>query len=432
MRILVLGAAVSGQAAARLARSVGHRVTVFEGTPGRGTELLAEGISVVNGDWDRSLLEGIDTVVASPGFSIRSAPCLDAFERGVPLVSELEFGAQHLSSRLVAITGTNGKTTVTELTTAMLERGGIDAVAAGNIGLAVSDVARFDRQPEVIVVEASSFQLATIARFHPEVSVILNIAPDHLDWHGSFEAYARAKLRIVENQQPDDLLVFGADDPEVARRVASLRVRRVPVSGSSQPEGGVGPSDGVVGWEGVELSLDALARRDQAFVVDVAAALVASLRMGANGRGIAAAAAAYEPAAHRRRVVSVRAGIAYVDDSKATNPHAALAAVAAYPSVVLIAGGRNKGLDLSGLATAPNLIALVTLGEAAGELERAATVPVRNAHSMDEAVAMATAAAQPGTTVLLAPGCASFDMYENYAARGEAFVHAVRRLMEAG
>ena len=431
MRVLVLGAAVSGQAAARLAQSVGNRVVVFDGTPGRGSELLADGISVVNGDWDPGLLEGIDTVVTSPGFSIRSTPCVDAFERGVPLVSELEFGARHLSGRLVAITGTNGKTTVTELTAAMLDRGGIDAVAAGNIGLAVSEVARFDQQPDVVVVEASSFQLATISGFHPEVSVILNIAPDHLDWHGSFEAYAAAKMRIAENQAHDDLVVFGADDPEVVRRVASLHVRRVPVSGLVQPEGGVGPSDGVIRWEDVELPLDMLARRDAAFLVDVAAALVSSVRMGADGAGVAAAAAEYEPAAHRRRVVATRTGISYVDDSKATNPHAALAAVAAYPSVVLIAGGRNKGLDLSDLVTADNLVSVITLGEAAEELERAATVPTRRAESMDEAVAMATTDARPGTTVLLAPGCASFDMFENYAARGDAFVRAVQRLMEA-
>lgn len=432
MRVLVLGAAVSGRAAARLARSVGHQVVVFDGTPGRGSELLADGISVVNGEWDRDLLDGIDTVVASPGFSIRSGPCLDTFEHGVPLMSELEFGARHLDGRVAAITGTNGKTTVTELTAAMLDSAGVHAVAAGNIGLAVSDVALWDRQPDVIVVEASSFQLATISEFQPEVAVILNIAPDHLDWHGSFEAYAAAKLRIIENQAPDDLLVFGADDPEVALRVSSGRSRRVPVSGSSLPEGGLGPADGHLSWDDIAIPLDGLVRRDAAFVVDVAAALVTADRMGASEEGIVAAALGYQPAPHRRRVVASRAGITYVDDSKATNPHAALASVASFPSVVLIAGGRNKGLDLSDLATAPTLTELVTLGEAAAELEKAAVVPVRRAESMTEAVAIATAAARPGTTVLLAPGCASFDMYESYSARGDDFVQAVQRLMEAG
>ncbi len=432
MRTLVLGAAVSGRAAALLARSKGHRVVVFDGIPGRGDELLAQGVAVVTGDWDGDLLDGIDIVVASPGFSIRSEPCLATFERGVPLMSELEFGFRHLESRVIAVTGTNGKTTVTELTSEMLRRSGIDVVAAGNIGLAVSDVALTENHPDVVVAEASSFQLATISEFHPEVAVILNIAPDHLDWHGSFEAYAAAKLRITENQIASDLLTYGADDPEVVRRIASGDAHRVPVSGRSRPPAGVGPADDRLEWKGIDLPLTALVRRDEPFVIDVAAALVAAERMGADADGALAAASSYVPAAHRRQIVATRSGITYVDDSKATNPHAALASVASYPAVVLIAGGRNKGLDLTDLATAPTIATLVTIGEAAEELERSATVPVSRAESMEEAVALATAAARPGTTVLLAPGCASFDWYDDYAARGDDFVRAVQRLLEAG
>ena len=430
MRVLVLGAAVSGRAAARLARRDGHRVLVFDGSPGQGQDLLAEGISVVNGDWHPELLEGMDLVVASPGFSIRSAPCIDTIERGVELVSELEFGTRHLRSRIVAVTGTNGKTTVTELTASMLDRGGVAAVAAGNIGLAASEVALAEEHPEVVVLEASSFQLATIDRFHPAVAVILNIAPDHLDWHGSFEAYARAKARIFENQTPSDLVVYGADDDEVVRRVGAAAAEKVPVSGLERPEGGAGPEDGHLRWEDVAIPIGSLARDDAAFLIDVGAAAVAADRMGASPAGIAGAAAAYAPAAHRRRTVAEKAGISYVDDSKATNPHAAAAAVAAFPSVVLIAGGRNKGLDLSELASAPNLRAVVTMGEAAAEIEAATDAPTRRAASMAEAVALATAAARVGDTVLLAPGCASFDMFENYGERGDAFVRAVEQLME--
>lgn len=188
----------------------------------------------------------------------------------------------------------------------------------------------------------------------------------------------------------------------------------------------------MVEWNDVSLDVTELARSDVPYVLDVVAALVAADRMGAHPAGITTAAVDYRPAAHRRQVVGSRAGVTYVDDSKATNPHAALAAVGSFDSVVLIAGGRNKGLDLTGLASAPNVKALVTMGEAAGELEGAATVSHSRASSMDEAVALATELAAPGDTVLLAPGCASFDMFENYGTRGDAFVEAVRRQLEAG
>lgn len=431
MRILVLGGAVSGRAAALLAREAGDSVTVFDGDPARGAALLSEGVGVVTGEWEPDLLEGVDLVVASPGFSIRSAPCLDTIERGLPLISEMEYGSRHLTSRLTAVTGTNGKTTVTELTAAMLSQSGIDAIAAGNIGLAVSEVAARHDQPEVVVVEASSFQLATIDAFRPDAAVVLNLAPDHLDWHGSFTNYATSKARIFENQHADDIVVYGADDPEVARLVEAAPSIRIPVSGRRHPSGGCGPVDGQLMWSGEQIALDSLLRRDESFVVDVAAAWVAASHLGATVDGVAAAAAEFQPAAHRRRVVTEAAGITYVDDSKATNPHAAVAAVAAFPSVVLIAGGRNKGLDLSGLAQAPNLVHLITLGEAAAELESASNVPTQRARDMDEAVAMATAAAAAGDTVLLAPGCASFDMYDDYRARGHAFAAAVNKLLEA-
>lgn len=430
MRLLVLGAAVSGRATAQLAEVVGDRVTVFDGDPNRGAELIARGLSVVTGDWERDLLDGVDLVVASPGFSIRSAPVLDAFEAGVGVISEMEYGSRHLESRIAAVTGTNGKTTVTELTAAMLRESGVDAVAAGNIGLAVSEVAAQPEHPTVVVVEASSFQLTTIDTFHPDAAVFLNLAPDHLDWHGSFEAYAAAKTRILERQGAHDLVVYGADDAEVSRRVATAVGRLVPVSGRHQPEGGSGPADGRLVYDREAISFDALPRTDESFVVDAAAAWVAASHFGGRRDGVERALTAYRPAAHRRMVVATAAGITYVDDSKATNPHAAVAAVAAYPSVVLIAGGRNKGLDLSSLATATPLRHLVTMGEAADELARAATVPTDHASNMDEAVAIATSVAGSGDTVLLAPGCASFDMFDDYRARGAAFAEAVNRLLE--
>ncbi|GIU92921.1 MAG: hypothetical protein KatS3mg011_1827 [Acidimicrobiia bacterium] len=227
-RTLVLGAAVSGVAAARLAARLGSRVVVYDSNPATAAEALRLGFSAVGGEWDPSLLEGVDLVVTSPGFGERSAPITDALERGVPVISELEFGWRKLGVPTVAVTGTNGKTTVTSMVSAMLRRSGIEAPAVGNIGTPISDLV--SRPVDVAVVEASSFQLRFIDRFHPRVAVVTNVAPDHLDWHPSFVAYREAKARIVENQDEHDVAVFDADDPGAVEVASRTRGRRIPAS----------------------------------------------------------------------------------------------------------------------------------------------------------------------------------------------------------
>ena len=210
MRTLIIGGAVSGSAAARLAARLGYRVTVYDSDPAVGQSVLAEGFSVMEGPWSADVLAGMELVIVSPGVPERAAPITDALEAGVPLWSELEFAARSIDAPLVAVTGTNGKTTVTSLIAEMLQASGLRAIGAGNIGTALSDVAggRWD----AVAVEASSFQLRFIEEFHPHVAVLLNLAPDHLDWHGSFSAYGQAKARIFENQTEADVLIYDRDD----------------------------------------------------------------------------------------------------------------------------------------------------------------------------------------------------------------------------
>jgi UDP-N-acetylmuramoylalanine--D-glutamate ligase len=427
VRLLVLGAGVSGVAVAGLARRHGHVVTVYDESRVMPGPLLELGVGVVSGGWEAALLDGVDLVVASPGFSERSLPVVETLELGIPIWSELEYAWRLLEDRpVVAVTGTNGKTTVTRLTATMLAESGIATVAAGNIGTALSDVV--EEEWEVAVVEASSFQLRFIDRFHPPSAALLNLASDHLDWHGSPQAYASAKARIFERQTTGDLLVFDADDPgasaAVRRAVATLH----PVSASHHPEGGSGVEAGELVLPALKVPVDDLGSADPAHVVDMAAAAVLALDRGAGPDAVLATLRGFRPAAHRRAVVGTVKGVTYVDDSKATNPHAALAALAAYPSVVLIAGGLSKGLDLTPLARSDNLVALVGIGTSGPELARAAGDMGHTAGSMDEAVDLAAALAGPGDTVLLAPGAASFDQFHSYAERGDSFVSAVRRL----
>jgi UDP-N-acetylmuramoylalanine--D-glutamate ligase len=383
---------------------------------------------VLGGPWDQRLLTGVDLVVTSPGVPEHSAPLRAALEAGLTVWGELELAARHLTAPLLAVTATNGKTTITQMAVEMLQASGLRAAAVGNIGVPLADAVGADW--EVLVVEASSFQLRFTEAFHPRAAVLLNVAPDHLDWHGDFAAYLAAKARIHRNQGPEDLLVHDADDPGALRAVAEARARRLPVSGQRRPAGGSGFEGGRLWLGGLGFDLERDGPVDPIYLVDAAAAGSAALELGATPEGVAAALRAFRPPHHRREVVGCWGGVTWVDDSKATNPHAAVAAIRACESVVLIAGGRNKGLDVAAISTEPGVRYVIGLGEAGPEMVAAARAGIQ-VGSMDEAVALADRLAEPGDTVLLAPGCASFDMFQSYGHRGEVFSAAVRRLKEA-
>lgn len=426
MTALVIGAAISGRAAASLLRAQGHKVVIYDRDPAALAGAAAD--AAHGGEWDPALLDGIDLVVPSPGVPEHAPPLADAIGAGLTIWSELELGYRHAGLPVMAITATNGKTTITEAAAAMLNASGIRAAAVGNIGdpLSAVDPGRWD----VLVVEASSFQLRFVDSFHASAAVLLNVAPDHLDWHLTMDRYVAAKQRILERQTASDIVVFDADDPGAVAAVAGATARQVPVSGTRMPPAGWGRDGDAWHVEGVRVPLAELGRSDPTFVVDLAAAAAGAIHLGATVAGVATVAHTYRPGRHRRQLVGSWDGVDWVDDSKATNPHAAIAAIRSYRSVVLIAGGRAKGLDITPLAAEPNVRTLIAIGEAAPAL--LAVAPGASvANSITEAVALADAAARPGDTVLLAPGCASFDMFNSYADRGDRFAAAVLARKEA-
>lgn len=423
MRMLVLGAAVSGKAAANLAKKLGHEVSLYD-RRNVSREGLAD-FALHVGEWQHEILDDIEYVVTSPGFPEHVGPIPDIVRIGLPLVSEMEFAVGQLQVPYAAVTGTNGKTTVTAVAADMLSASGVTAIAAGNIGTALSDVVL--DPPEAVVIEASSFQLRFVDEFHPRAAAILNIAPDHLDWHRDINEYIAAKKRIFENQTADDILVFDADDAAATEAVAAAAARLVPVSGSRLPDGGSGVGGGGLVIGGVTYDKPDL---DRAYTMDLIAAAELASHLGATEHGIATTIARFVPGVHRRTLVGRWGDVAWVNDSKATNPHAAVASVEAFNSVVLIAGGRNKGLDLSPIVAVPSVRKVIGLGEASAEFE-AATDADRflAATDLEHAVALASEIAIPGDTVLLAPGCASFDMFDSYAARGDEFARLVNERM---
>jgi UDP-N-acetylmuramoylalanine--D-glutamate ligase len=427
MRMLVLGAGISGRGAISLASRLGYDVAVYDRDPAALTDLAD--ITTHSGGWQVEWLETVEVVVASPGIPEHAEPIVSAIETGVPIWGELEFAARHLTAPIVAVTGTNGKTTVTTLIAAMLEASGVAAVAAGNIGTALTDIVGLT--PDLIVVEVSSFQLRFVEKFAPAVAVLLNIAPDHLDGHQTFDRYREAKANLIKNAGPDIPLVFDVDDPEARAVAVNGSAQQVPVSGTERVLEGWGVEGDLLILDGLELPLDEVPIDDPAYLLDLAAAGTAAIIAGADPEAVAKVIRTFEPVIHRRTVVGTWTGITWIDDSKATNPHSARAAVAAYPSVVLIAGGRNKGLDLAPIVTHQNVRGVVAIGEAAGEIMSAAgKIPSIEAKSMEGAVAAAQSMAQPGDVVLLAPGCASFDMFDDYEQRGDVFRQAVRDMEE--
>ena len=436
--ILVVGLGASGSAAAVALQDLGAKVAVTDGNTSsaiqeRASGLRSRGIEVELGQ--HALADrGHDLAIVSPGIP-PTAPVLMALSAaGVPLWSEIELAFRLSSHRFLAITGTNGKTTATSLLAAMLEKAGVPSVAAGNIGLPALEAIHMVPPGGVIALEVSSFQLAAIDSFRPQVAVVLNIAEDHTDWHGSIEEYAAAKHRITENQTDGDVLLVNQNDPLSLATSNGSKAKIVHFSRSSAPVDGIGIAGDSLVWRGRNLMPAAeISLKGAAGLEDAVAAAGAALEFGLEVAPVVEALRSFEPLAHRSQLVATSDGISYIDDSKATNPHATLAAVEGLRDVILIAGGRSKGIDLTPLAsTAPPVSLVIALGEAKDEIAtvfegRAEVVLV---DSMEEAVAVAASRGKPGVSVLLSPGCASLDMYGSYAERGEHFARSVRQTID--
>jgi len=440
-RAVVLGLGVTGRAVARALRDHGVEVTavddhpsdaVLAAAPSLGVELL-----VAPSEQDLAgALAGADALLPSPGVPDGHPAFVVAERLEVPVLSEFDLAARWDDRPLVAITGTDGKTTVTTMVTDMLEASGRRAVACGNTETPLVE-AIADEATEVFVVEASSFRLGHSRRFRPSVAVWLNFAPDHLDVHESLAAYERAKARIWSDlTEGTGLAVANADDAVV------LANRNPLVETVTFGPAGSGADATVEGGslrlpDGTPLvAVDELPRALPHDVTNALAASVAALAAGADLDAVRAVLRRFQGLPHRVQLVAEADGVRWFDDSKATTPHATLAAVAGFDSVVLLAGGRNKDLDLAALAHAvPPVRAVVAMGEAADDVAAALAVRcevVAVTSSMTDVVAAAARLARPGDVVLLSPGCTSFDWFGSYAERGDAFAAAVRALVGEG
>jgi UDP-N-acetylmuramoylalanine--D-glutamate ligase len=440
-RPLVVGAARSGLAAARLLRRHGLDVRLCDQRPvlTMGAESL-DGVELSLGRDDPGVLDGRDVVIWSPGIALTHPIATRARELGVPVLSELELGFLAAHAPLVCVTGTNGKSTTTDLIGALLAAGGREVAVCGNIGRAICDVAESVSASGLLVVEVSSFQLETVDRLKPFVAAWLNLTPDHADRHGDFATYGAMKQRLFAHQDDGDYAVWNAEDPEVmSRRIGG----GTPLyfSRAAAVEQGAFTADGEIrlAWRGgVEplMPVDEVRLPGPHNQSNVLAALAATLPLEISPHALRETLRAYAGLAHRLETVAVIDGVTFVNDSKATNRDSMEVALASFVHpVVLIAGGRDKGQDFSPLRDLVKNRArhVVLIGEGASAIAGAWNgVPMSRAATLAEAVGAAFTAAKEAPegarVVLLSPGCASFDMFKDFEDRGARFKDEVAKL----
>lgn len=450
--VLILGLGKSGRAAARYCLSPAggaDSVTVADSCDDASTrEAAAElddtgtrvllGVDEVAGQWD--------VCIASPGIPPHSPLLVSALQASARTVSEIEFAFERSRSPWVAITGTNGKTTTTALVAHLLGEGGMSARLVGNIGTPAIEVVADAGEYEILVAEVSSFQLSLTSGFHPRVAVLLNITPDHIDWHGSLEAYSADKARIFANLGPDDTAVIDVDDPGSAPFAEAVAEKGCAVARVSLQEplpGGASLVDGMLTLEtrGGPVRLvpaEELLIRGAHNVSNALAAACAAHALGVSATDLQAGLRSFEPIEHRLEPAGCVAGVEWFNDSKATNPDAVFKALGAFGErpVVLLLGGRNKGNDFRPLARMAEgrVKAVVAFGEAGDEVVASfgATpkVQVIRAASMADAVREADGIAVAGDAVVLSPACASFDEFTGYEQRGAVFKQLVSELEE--
>ncbi len=442
-RVTVAGAARSGVAAAELLVRRGARVTLSDTRDSVDDEdrLRAGGVDLELGGHRPDTFTGADLIVLSPGVSPRQ-PSVDAARRaGVPVIGELELASRWLRGRIVAITGTKGKSTTTTLAGRMLEAGGHRVLVGGNIGNALSAQVDDSTEDTIHVIEASSFQLEAIVGFRPWVAVLLNFSPDHLDRHASVEEYAAAKRRIFENQSEADWAVINADDPAAVAMTGGIRARTLRCSTRCDLAAGLFVSgDRIVRRQGGSdeplVPLSSIRLLGPHLVADVVAAAAVASIVGVDSGAMTRAVESFGGLEHALEPVGDVGGVRFVNDSKATNIEAARRAIESFgDGVVVIMGGRFKGGSFDDLREplAVRHATVVAIGEATPLIRAALAgiVSVHEAADMSAAVRTAFASAAPGRTVVLAPACSSFDMFQDYAERGRVFKQEVSRLQES-
>lgn len=446
--VVVIGLARSGIAAAEFLARRGATVVAADAkaesalSP-EALSLRDRGVRLELGEHREETFTGAAMVVVSPGVPWDLPALAAARAKGVPVIAEIELAFRHLRGRVAAVTGTKGKSTTTAALGAMLREAGFDARVGGNIGSPLVGLVEGSTDATAFAVEVSSFQLEGTERFRPDVAVWLNLSPDHLDRHPSLEVYVAAKARLFARQEAGDWAVVNADDPVVLEQARSARARKLlfRVTGEPLPEGDGAFFEGGLARLRRDGREETLFRRDEVVLPgahlagDLLVAAAAARLLGAPADAIARAVRSFRGAPHVLEHVATLDGVAYYDDSKATNVEAARLSLGAFAQPVLaILGGRYKGGDFGALA--PGLRAhgrrVLAIGEARERVKAAleGAVPVDPCASLREAVERARAVARPGDVVLLAPACSSFDMFTDYADRGRAFQAEVRRLAE--
>ena len=445
-RVLAVGLARTGVATALFCAARGARVTATDVRPAAelaesASKLSAAGVSLELGGHRHASFLLADLIVPSPGVAWDQPDLIAARKNGVAVWSEIELAWRFLRGRLIAITGSNGKTTTTALTAHVLKTARLPVLVGGNIGTPLISLVESSTDQSICVAEVSSFQLEAIVAFRPDISVFLNLTPDHIDRHGSLEAYAAAKARIFENQKREDAAVMNADDPASAR-YAPPRPRLYWFSRKKEvAQGACLRGDDILFFQGDAearlLSRKEIPLRGEHNLENVLAAVTAASLAGAAPAAVAEGVRTFPGVPHRLQFVATVGGVEFFNDSKATNVDATEKALQAFPgNLLVILGGKDKGSDytplralLSARARRAFLIGAAAQ-KIAGQIEGA--VPLEMCATLDAAVHAAFSAAHPGDVVLLAPACASFDQFENFEHRGRVFVELVGQIAASG
>ncbi len=442
-RVLVVGLGRSGVASALFLKSRGAKVTVSDTKSEDQLRqeipvLLDHGIAVETGRHGERTFQNQDLIVVSPGVPVDAQPLVQARALGEPVIGEIELAAEFLSGPIVAITGSNGKTTVTSLVGEILAKSGLKTLVGGNIGTPAISLVEHATADTVTVLEVSSFQLETIRTFRPRVAVVLNVTPDHLDRHRTFEAYADAKARIFENQTSGDFAVLNADDTTCERMAAKTKAPVFWFSRQREVEQGAFVRQGIVhlrrdGAEHEVMPLPEIPLKGAHNVENVLAAICVAELMGCAPGAVRSAVREFKAVEHRLEYVATVRGIDYYNDSKATNVDATIKALESFlGNIHLILGGKDKGSDYTVLndLLRQRVKCVYTIGAAAEKIQKhtAGATKIVSSGTMEAAVSQISAAAQPGDIALLAPACASFDQFQNYEHRGRVFKELVSAL----
>ena len=441
-RIHIVGLGKSGVGAAFLARRKGFDVSATDmkeaGALPEYDALRREGVRLDLGRHDAALFREADLIIVSPGVG-KVAPLEQAAASGIKVISEVEFAANMMAAGIIAITGTNGKSTVTTMIADIMKKGPAPVWAGGNLGTALSSAVggEVDTPEGWVVLELSSFQLERIEAFRPRIAMILNITPDHFDRYAAFDDYAEAKCNIFRNQGQDDHLLIPGGSDEIRRLCSAARCVVHAIGGDG---GALQLEDGMIrvrGLGGIEADIDPAQcnLKNSLLISNAMFAIAASILAGAGPEQVVEGLRAFRPLRHRFQLVDEIGGVRWINDSKATNPESAVKAIeAAGRNVILLAGGLGKGLDFSPLAEGVRgrVKAAILFGKSAAEIRGVIepVVSVEDVSSLREAIGRARALASAGDTVLLAPGCASFDMFRNFEDRGDRFIAFVKELKE--